>query len=264
MRAASGAQLELAFPLGRGGDGVGHASASPAVRADEAIDTQRKRISGLLSVLLPHPVDVVFTDNASTMISFKQRLGRLEMRLHRMFRHADDALLGSLARFVASRDRRASRVLDRFIAEHRGEIRAAKRRSRKPGRTAGEHHDLQAVIDSVGGEYFGGQVDARISWGRRTSKRKSRRGRTRSRALATYSYDTRTIRVSPVLDSPDVPRYVLEWIVYHELLHHVLPVERTSGRSRYHTSRFKALERAFKRYDEAKTWEEENLEWLLR
>jgi predicted metal-dependent hydrolase len=84
-----------------------------------------------------------------------------------------------------------------------------------------------------------------------------------SRALATYSYDDKTIRISPVLDAPDIPLYVIEWIVYHEMLHHVLPVERNQGRRQYHTSRFKSLERAFVRYEEARKWEMANRDRLL-
>jgi hypothetical protein len=67
-----------------------------------------------------------------------------------------------------------------------------------------------------------------------------------------------------VLDSPRVPRFVLEWIVFHEILHHVLPVERAGTRRRYHTEAFRAFERGFERYEEARAWEKENLEWLLR
>lgn len=254
MRAAGSAQLELAFPD------------RPVARGDEPrLDFHRQRISGLLSILLPEPVDIVFNDNRSTMVSFKRRLGRLEIRLHRMFRHADDRVLGTLARFVAGRDSRASRELDRFIERHRAEIRARKRRAPRPGRTAGRFQDLGEILDGVCREYFGGAIDVRVCWGRASRRgKRPRRGSTRTRALATYSFDDSTIRLSPVLDSPEVPRYVLEWIVYHELLHHVLPVERASGRSRYHTSRFKALERAFARYEDAKRWEEDNLEWLLR
>jgi hypothetical protein len=265
MRAASRAQLELPLPVSNGASRVEQGcGASPGDSSRGRVASQRKRISGLLTVLLPHPVDVVFTDNSSTMVSFKERLGRLQVRLHRMFRHADDEVLATLARFVRSRDREASRELDRFIKRHRDEVKPTGRRAPPAGSATGRHQDLRAVLRTVCRDYFGGEVDVRICWGRRSTRKRRRRGRTRSRALATYSFDARTIRVSPVLDSPDVPGYVLEWIVYHELLHHVLPVEQGSGRSRYHTGRFKALERAFKQYDEAKAWEEENLEWLLR
>jgi len=265
MRAASGAQLDLPFPAsGRTASPQDAGTATGSALDRERLDAERRRISGLLSVLLPHPVDVIFTDNASTMMSFKLRLGRLQVRLHRMFRHADDRVLADVARFLAARGRSSSRALDRFIDGHRDEIRPRDRMAARSTRTVGRHKDLQRVLDAVTGEYFGGDVDVRICWGRASKRGTRRRGRTRSRALATYAFDSRTIRVSPVLDSPDVPDFVLEWIIYHELLHHVLPIERDGGRSRFHTSRFKALERGFKLYHEAKAWEEENLEWLLR
>jgi hypothetical protein len=265
MRAVRGAQLELSFaaPTSRHSPERASAAGSGLSRAG-LIDAHRKRISGFLSMLLPDPVDVVFTDNRSTMVSFKHRIGRLEVRLHRMFRHAGEGLLKTLARFIASSDSRSSAELDRFIERHADEIRARRSPAAKQDKTGGRHFDPQQVLDEVCQTYFGGPVDVSICWGRTARRRKSRRGRTRSRALATYSFDDRTIRLSPVLDSAGVPLYVVEWIVYHELLHHVLPVERSGGRSRYHTSRFKALERAFESYEEAKRWEEENLEWLLR
>lgn len=242
----------------------------PPAAPDAEIDHGR-RIGGLLSMLLPQPVDVVFTGNRSMMISHRQRDGRLEVRLHRMFRLADDEVLAALARFLGRGNRTASSRLDRFIAAHREEIRARPATGRRPaGRARGTGtdrrptvHDLRAVLRDVVGRYFGGEVDVRIRWARAT-RRRSGSVRTRSRALATYCFEDSTIRVNPVLDSPKVPRFVVEWIVFHELLHHVLPVERAGARNRYHTESFRAFERGFERYEEARRWEEENLEWLLR
>jgi len=193
------------------------------------------------------------------------------VRLHRMFRLADDDVLAALARFLGRGDRTASLRLDRFIAEHREEIRARPPSRRRPAErhrgTGIERrssvHELRAVLGDVVARYFGGEVEVRIRWARVT-RRRSGRVRTRSRALATYCFEDCTIRVNPVLDSPKVPRFVVEWIVFHELLHHVLPVERAGARNRYHTDAFRAFERGFERYEEARRWEEENLEWLLR
>ena len=256
MRPSAPAQLELRL------EPEARRAAPRAVEATDLADHAR-RIGGVLTVVLPRPVDVRFTDNRSTMISHRERRGRIELRLHRMFRHADALTLEALARFVRSGDRAASLRLDGFIAAHRAEIRGGRARRAAPAGPRGEAVDLAAVLERVSRRYFGGDVDVRIGWGRR-ARRRSRRGRTRSRALATYSFDDRTVRVSPVLDSSRVPSYVLDWIVYHELLHHVLPAERAGARRRYHTRSFRALERAFERYEEAKRWEEENLEWLLR
>jgi predicted SprT family Zn-dependent metalloprotease len=260
MSLVRGDQLELAFPGQRSAEGsVPSRGAVPGA----VLELHRRRLSGYLSVLLPEPVDVVLNNNRSTMVSFQRRAGRIVVRLHRMFRHADDKMLGVLARFIGAKDRRASAELDRFIAEHRREVHAPVRKRARTFRARGDYFDLQEILGQLNDEYFGGPLDVRIGWGRR-QRRKRRRARTRSRALAVYAFDDQVIRVNPVLDSAEVPRYVVEWVVYHELLHHVLPVERTGGRSRYHTRRFKALERAFARYEEAKQWEEQHLDWLLR
>lgn len=259
MPFARGDQLELTFPGERRGGGAAARDGRPAA----TLELHRRRLAGYLSVLLPEPVDVVLNDNRSTMVSFQRRAGRIVVRLHRMFRHADDQLLAALARYIGNKDRRASTEIDRFIAAHRQEIHAPVSKRARPIRSRGDCCDLQEVLDRLNGQYFGGPLDVRIGWGRR-QRRRPGRGRTRSRALAIYSYDDRVIRVNPVLDSTEVPRYVIEWVVYHELLHHVLPVERAGGRSRYHTRRFKALERAFAHYEEAKQWEERHLDWLLR
>jgi hypothetical protein len=236
-----------------------------AAEPDGRLDDHARRLAGYLSMALPQPVDVVFNENRHTMISYKGAQGRLIVRLHRMFRHAESIELHALARFISGREPAASRVLDRFIARHRGEIVGKARRRAALGSATGEVHDLLAVLARVRDRYFGGIGDVAICWGaaRDTRSRRRRRTRTRSRALGTYSFEDRTIRVSPVLDSTRVPEFVLEWIVYHEMLHHVLPAEESEGRRRFHTRRFRALERGFERYGEAQAWEKANLDWLL-
>jgi hypothetical protein len=255
-------------------DFFGQAEAAPASASapagavdapDDRLDDHARRLAGYLSVALPQPVDVVFHRNRHTMISYKSAQGRLVVRLHRMFRHAESIELHALARFIAGREPAASRILDRFIDRHRAEIGGGARRRVAHRGPAGEVYDLSAVLARVRDRYFGGIGDVAIGWGaaRNPGSRRRRRARTRSRALATYSFEDRTIRVSPVLDSARVPEFVLEWIVYHEMLHHVLPAEDSGGRRRFHTRRFRALERGFERYGEAQTWEKANLEWLL-
>ncbi len=256
MSPARGFQLELDLQGARpkAGDSGG----------PDLLESQRRRIAGFLTFSLPDPVDLTFTDNRSTMISFRSRRGRIAVRLHRMFRSADDRTLEALARYLRGKDVTAESELNGYIAAHRGEIRAARTRNAPTRSAVGEVYDLEEILAGVSARYFGGETKARIHWGRRAQRRRRRRSGRVSRALATYCYDDCTIRVSPVLDSRRVPRHVVEWVVYHELLHHVLPVERAGERSRYHTDSFRALERGFERYEEARRWEEENTEWLLK
>ncbi len=227
------------------------------------MDAHCRRIAGHLTVRLPEPVDVVFTNNRSTMVSFKNRGGRINVRLHRLFRHAGAGLLDFLALYLGKRDKAASLVIDKFIAAHKDEICSPIHSKPKPLRHEGSHYNLLSILNRVNKTYFDSKAEVLIGWGRAPNRRRKRRRRTMSRALATYSFDQRTIRVNPVLDASDIPEYILEWIVYHELLHHVLPVEENGGKRRYHTRRFKALERAFIRYEEAKTWERVHLDRLL-
>jgi hypothetical protein len=73
------------------------------------------------------------------------------------------------------------------------------------------------------------------------------------------------IRIHPLLDQPFVPRWFLEYVLYHEMLHSVVPDEVDSaGRRRIHTAKFYRRERAFPRYRRARRWESENLARFLR
>ena len=227
-------------------------------------EAHRQRIIGYLSFQLPAPVNLVFTNNRSTMISFSHRQGRYQVRLHRLFRHADEQVLKVLARFILGRRTKDSKLLDQFIADHQDEIQASRRDRPRRLKEKGQHHDLKAHLTNVATTYFGGVTDVRIGWTRIRRQKSRRRRRTVSRALATYSYEDQTIRVSPVLDAANVPDYVVDWIIYHELLHHVLPVRRVGGKNQYHTAQFRALERAFKDFDRAKEWESAHLDQLLR
>ena len=225
-----------------------------------------RRIGAFLTVMMGDAVAVRLTDNRRTLVSVRAKQGTRHVRLHRMFRHADDVLLRALGLYLMGIATPAVQAkIAAFIAAHRGEIRtAATRKIRRPLLAAGQHFDLNEVLRDVSQQYFGAALPVHIGWGqlrRRTARRPAKRI---SRALATYNFEDATIRVNPILDSPKVPRLVMEWIVYHELLHHVLPVQRSQGRSRYHTPEFRAMERAFVGYAEAQAWEQANVDWLVR
>jgi hypothetical protein len=255
-------QLDLSFD-----PPTQQAMATPSPPApNSALETEahRQRITGYLTMRMCDPVDLVFTNNRSTIISAKHQKGRYSVRLHRLFRHADELVLNHLSSYLMSPTKTDSRVLDRFIARHRKEIDAKSAPKVAPLKAKGRYHDLTSVLAAVNETYFQGRVDVRIGWGSAPArKRTRRRRRSFSRALATYYYNTQTIKVSPVLDAENVPSYVLQWIVYHELLHHVLPIKKVGSRHLYHSRQFRALERAFVHYEKAKAWEESHLEQLL-
>jgi hypothetical protein len=106
----------------------------------------------------------------------------------------------------------------------------------------------------------------RITWGKATGEtaHNCRRSRTASLQLGSYSYEDRLIRIHRVLDRPDVPRFVIESVVYHELLHADLPPVTRNGRRYFHTPEFRRRELEFRHFEKADLWVRENLQQLLR
>jgi hypothetical protein len=133
----------------------------------------------------------------------------------------------------------------------------------------GEVLDLREIAADLNQRYFEGRLKVRISWGKAAGENahpasNCRRTRTASLQLGSYSYEDRLIRVHRVLDRPSVPRYVVESVVYHELLHADLPPVTRRGRRYFHTPEFRRRERHFRHFERADCWVRDNLHQLLR
>jgi predicted metal-dependent hydrolase len=113
----------------------------------------------------------------------------------------------------------------------------------------------------VNARYFASRVETKISWSRDHQLRTRRR--LRSIKLGSYTARDKLIRVHPALDAAFVPRFFVEYIVYHEMLHHVLPPRRSGKRRSLHGPEFQAREKDFEQFEAALQWERENLERLL-
>jgi hypothetical protein len=176
-----------------------------------------------------------------------------------MFLDAPPSVMDALVRYIVHGEREASAVVGNFI-EANG-ARLAKRSRTLHLVTSGKHHDLLRIFQQINAEYFDGDVDALITWG----KRPTRRSRTRSTIkLGSYSAAEKLIRIHPALDRKWVPRYFVASIVYHEMLHHVIPASRGNGRALLHPPEFRDRERLFRHHDRALAWEQQHIARLLR
>jgi hypothetical protein len=230
-------------------------------RLEDAPRLDRHGLERHLGRILDRPVRVTLTDNVRTMLSSRQGDRLLEVRLHRMFLRADPKTRRAVAA-VLDGDRSARRVLQRFIASHRTQIRRRKRVIRL--RPAGNRFDLKQILEGVRASYFPGvaEDEVRIGWSRRPPA--SRRQR-RSIRLGTYVREPAPIiRIHPRLDREEVPEFFVAFVVFHELLHHAIPPRREGHRMLYHPPEFQRLERLHPDYDRATAWEKANLDLLLR
>jgi hypothetical protein len=119
----------------------------------------------------------------------------------------------------------------------------------------GEHYDLQSVYNRLNALYFNDKLDLSITWfgcPHRSVKTQ--------RILGLYEFKSRLIKVHRLLDHPRFPPYFISYIVYHEMLHSVLPpLRRKKGRCRIHHGEFKEREKCFAEYDLAREFEKQNL-----
>jgi hypothetical protein len=204
-------------------------------------------------------VGLRLTENRYTILSVERGRECYRVRIHRMFAGAEPRLVHALARYVVHNDRRASAMLSEFIERHQDQIRKQPRRARRVTlRPRGRVHDLNAILARLNRLHFEGKLDVRITWG---VVRK--RGQQRSIKIGTYSVEDRLIRVHPVLDQAMVPRYFLDWIVFHEMLHGKHAIRRVGSRRRFHPPEFLRDERQFPDYERARLWEKANMDRLL-
>lgn len=211
------------------------------------------------------------TDNQRTILSV--RAGRVsnrapfELRIHHSFTEAPEEVLQAVAAFVESR-RGSDRAREALavIREHFSAHRTAARIRRLRLQPVGTALDLREVLSEMNERYFEGRLAVAISWGKSAAgvAGSCRRGRTSSLQLGSYSYEDRLIRIHRVLDDPEVPRYVVESVVHHEMLHADMPPEVRGGRRIFHSPEFRRRERLYRNFGRAERWIIEHLQDLLR
>jgi hypothetical protein len=202
-------------------------------------------------------------DNTHTMVSFVRVVRGWRLRLHHMFLAAPEEVVGALTDYVRSGRVCSSEVLDRFIEGNKALIRrvsAAQLRRRLRIEPVGRHHDLSAIFAALNLKYFGGRIAATITYGPSPRRRRPRK----SIKMGSYSAESRVIRIHPALDQPRVPRYFVEWIVFHEMLHDLYRARPASESRRcLHPPELLEHERRFHAFHRAQAWEQSNLDLLL-
>jgi hypothetical protein len=156
-----------------------------------------------------------------------------------------EILLGRLFRRRPSREARECYLAYVFSPAVRRRVdEARRRRGRKRILSPrGRHFDLEEIFRKLNRCCFGGEIRLRrLGW----SPKRSRS------VLGHYDSAHRTITISRALDSPEVPRYLVEYLVFHEMLHIRYPVERDGHRRIVHSRGFREAEKKFPKYEQAR------------
>lgn len=220
-------------------------SYGPAPRAPGAVQELLRARSG-------RTVLVMVTDNVHTMVSLKNEAGgAVTVRMHRMFLAAPAAVLDALADWIAGRPGERDLVQE-FINQRQDTVRRRDPIRQRPRPvTSGRCYDLAAMRVHLNETYLENRSTAEVTWGRKPTRRK-----TRTIRLGCYDPAAHRITMSQRLDRRDVPRYMVEYVLFHEMLHEVLGVrERPDGRREIHGPLFKLMEQTYPHYEKAMAFE---------
>ena len=109
----------------------------------------------------------------------------------------------------------------------------------------GTHYNLDQVFGDLNVRYFNDSlIKPTLSWSQTET----------ARTLGHHDHVHDTIVISKSLDSTKIPRWVLEYVVFHEMLHARYPPRVSAGRTSYHGREFRAAEKQFERFEEAVEW----------
>jgi predicted metal-dependent hydrolase len=207
--------------------------------------------------LRPHsdlpPITVEFFAFANINNTIRLREGKLLVRLSDLLEGAPETVLRAIAHILlakiyrkriegaqATRYRKYVQSHDiRSKAHLVRQLRGRKRMASPKGRV----YDLESIFEDLNLRLFGGMMARpQMSWSQ---------GRARN-LLGHYDPSHNAIVVSRLFDHPAVPRYAVEYIVYHEMLHLRHPVKLNGSRRCVHSAEFRAEEKLFPQLEAAR------------
>jgi hypothetical protein len=196
----------------------------------------------------PH-FHVEFYPYSSLVITIRRRRDIYFVRFSDLLRRAPVEVLEGAAALLLSRvfRRRTRRALVQPYYEYARSDRTRKRISgmrRKRVSLAhtpaqGKHHDLVALFERLNQQYFAGSLQRpHIGWSSRSWRRQ----------FGSYDPGPNQIVLNRRMDRPGVPQSVVEYVLYHEMLHVKHPTRRSGCSLISHSPEFRAEEKRFEHF----------------
>ena len=189
---------------------------------------------------------IQFRSFVSINNSIRLRDGKFIVRLSDLLEGAPEAVLRSLAQILLAKIYRRPVPAD-ALARYRKHVSSQPIRSKAHlirqmrGRKhlhspSGSAYDLEEVFEDLNRRFFHGlMARPRLTWSRTRSRNR----------LGHYDPAHNAIVISRAFDDKRVPRYAVEYIVYHEMLHLKHPVKLRGSRRCVHSREFLAEEKLF-------------------
>jgi hypothetical protein len=206
--------------------------------------------------LRPHsdlpPITVEFFAFANINNTIRLREGKLLVRLSDLLEGAPETVLRAIAHILLAKiyrkpiERAPATRYRKYVQSHdirsKAHLVRQLRGRKRMASPKGHVYDLEAIFEDLNLRLFGGMMARpQMSWSQ---------GRARN-LLGHYDPSHNAIVVSRLFDHPAVPRYAVEYIVYHEMLHLRHPVKLNGSRRCVHSAEFRAEEKLFPQLEAA-------------
>ena len=198
------------------------------------------------------PLFIEFFAFANLNNTIRLREGKLFVRLSDLLEGAPEPVLRALSHILLAKmyrkpiDETQARRYRRYV--HSREIRdkahlVRQMRGRKRiASPKGHVYDLNLIFEALNVEFFGGLLARpRLTWSQSRARHR----------LGHYDPAHNAIVISRVFDHPAVPRYAVDYIVFHEMLHLKHPVKLRGSRRCVHSREFLQEEKQFPHLDAA-------------
>ena len=185
--------------------------------------------------------------------TIRLRDGVLHIRISDLLAGAPDNVIAAIAHILLAKIYKKpiasaySTRYRRYISSHdisaKAHLVRQMRGRKRMGSAQGKAHDLEAIFEELNLRFFHGLMGRpQLTWSRNHARN----------SLGHYDPAHNAIVISRVFDDERVPRYAVEYILYHEMLHLKHPVKLRGGRRCVHGPQFQAEERQFPQLKEAK------------
>ena len=178
--------------------------------------------------------------------TIRLRDGKLLVRLSDLLEGAPEPVVRAIAHILLAKmyrkpiDRAHAARYRKYVGSHdvmnKAHLVRQMRGRKRLHSPRGHVYDLETIFEDLNQRFFHGLMGRpRMSW----SPSKTRR------ILGHYDPAHNAIVISRIFDHPAIPRYAVDYIVYHEMLHLKHPVRLRGSRRCVHSAEFQAEEKMF-------------------
>jgi len=197
-------------------------------------------------------IAVRFRRFTSLNTTIRLREGQLHVSLSDLLEGAPESVIRAIAHILLAKlykkpidpthNLRYKRFASSAAVTRQTELIRGARGSKRFFGPEGHYYHLEEVFDALNVRFFGGMLGRpELTWSEGMAKR----------SLGHYDAAHNTIVVSRVFDRPSSPRYAVEYLLYHEMLHLKHPVRMCGVRRCVHSREFKLDEAQFPQLAEA-------------